>query len=301
MKHIPLIVLTITVFLNKSYSQRVLKEYYDIFKTQIKEELQVNAYGRGHGFYKSYYQRGGFKETGFYTNGKATGLWSYYGEGASIPYEQWKYDNQGRKIMHKIWYQGGPDIGKLWEWIEWSQEETDDNGYPLITKHVLYTNNEVEGVNGDYYTTNLNIGYYMLYDLERRRTLPLEKRYFKEYYSNKKIRHQWIITKDRKIIETWYDENGNLTKKTIEQLEDNPEVVKPNPKIDHTLSIQDKYIVAETTFLFQEPDLFSNTLIEVEKGSIIIAKNSNSNDFKRVTHKGITGYIYTLTLSTFGK
>ena len=295
MKHIFLHVLAITVFLNKSYSQKTLKEYYDIFNTQIKEELQVNAYGLGEGFYKSYYKRGGFKETGFYSKGKMTGLWSYYSEGATKPYQQWKFDNQGRKIMYKNWYSGHL-TGKLEEWTEWSQEETDENGYPLITKHILYTDNEVDE---NYSIIKYGVGYYMLYDLDIRRSLPLEKRYFKEYYFTGKIRHQWIFTKDKKKIETWYDESGNLLMKTTEQLQNNIQEFKPGTTKIQTANIQEKYTVEETTYLFKDPDLLSDILIEVEKGSIIIAKNIESKDFKKVTHKGITGYIYSLSLSPF--
>ncbi len=139
-----IIFILLLVIAQDSFSQKILREYYDYNKRHLKEERQMGSLGMENGFYRAYYQSGGFKRTGFFINGTKTGLWSYFGEGASKPYEQWKFDNVGNKIMYKSWFTGGPDTGKLSEWKEWSNTEVNEQGYPLVTKHIVYRSEPYE-------------------------------------------------------------------------------------------------------------------------------------------------------------
>ena len=203
-----------------SFSQKTIRDYWDYKKTKIKEEVQMNAMGQGQGFYRSYYYRGGFKETGFFTNGKKTGLWSQYREGATKPWYQSNmiYSNGYQyKTMEKYWFEDGPDAGKLKEWKEWDVSKYREGGADILegeflkVKHVLYINTWNDDNGGYAYP----IKYMMWYDLDIRETLPLEKRYYKRYNKNLTLGFQWVFTKTGDKIETKYDENGVLTEKNI--------------------------------------------------------------------------------------
>lgn len=201
-----------------SFSQKTIRDYWDYKKTKIKEEVQMNAMGQGQGFYRSYYYRGGFKETGFFTNGKKTGLWSQYREGATKPWYQSNmiYSNGYQyKTMEKYWFEDGADAGKLKEWKEWDVSKYREGGADFLegeflkVKHVLYINTWND--DGNVYP----IKYMMRYDLDIRETLPLEKRYYKEYNKNGTFSSQWIYTKTGDKIQNKYDENGVLTEQNI--------------------------------------------------------------------------------------
>ena len=213
-----------------SFSQKTIRDYWDYKKTKIKEEVQMNAMGLGQGFYRSYYYRGGFKETGFFTNGKKTGLWSQYREGATKPWYQsnmiYGYGETGEghqyKTMEKYWFENGPDAGKLKEWKEWDVSKYRKGGGAhflegefLKVKHVVYINTWND--DGNVYP----IKYMMRYDFDVRETLPLEKRYYKEYNKNGTFSSQWVFTKTGDKIETNYDENGLLTDKNTKDKNNN--------------------------------------------------------------------------------
>lgn len=284
-----LIFILLLVIAKYSFSQKVLREYYDYNKRYLKEEVQMGPMGLGNGFYRAYYRRGGYKETGFFINGTKTGLWSYYGEGASMPYEQWKFDNAGRKVMYKDWFQGGPNIGKLMEWKEWSDDELNDEGYPLVIKHVLYR---------DVNEQSFSVNYYMLYDLDIRRMLPLEKRYFKEYYPSGKVKHETLYDNKGGNIEDWYSEEGLLQRRLSK--DKNGNIVSENNFIKkkvNEVNIMLGYKIDKANILFEDADPFSKKLSQIDEGSIIIINSKDQTSeiinmaFRKINYQGIYGFI----------
>ncbi|MCX6313594.1 MAG: hypothetical protein NTX08_02520 [Sphingobacteriales bacterium] len=213
------IFLLLQLAFNISFSQRTIREYWDYKKTKIQEEVQVNAMGNNHGFYRSYYRIGGYRETGFYTNGIKTGLWSEYREGSTKPWYQSSmiYSNGHQyTTMTKEWFEQGSDAGKLKEWKEWDISEYRDRNNPqdvdyesefLKVKHIRYINQDQRDYNP--------IKYMIWFDLDIRKTLPIEKRGYKKYNENGTLIEQWLFTKTGDKIRTSYDGDGLLLDKHI--------------------------------------------------------------------------------------
>lgn len=59
-------------------AQTTKTEYYDYYKTKIKEEYQANVEGQVNGWYKGYDESGVIIIEGQAINGQKTGIWNYY-------------------------------------------------------------------------------------------------------------------------------------------------------------------------------------------------------------------------------
>ncbi|MFA6924425.1 MAG: hypothetical protein WC223_09255 [Bacteroidales bacterium] len=131
-----------------AFSQKVVKEYYDIYRTRVKFEYQVdNTTGVKNGYYKSYFESGVIFESGFYNMGKKDGLWnSYdmYGKGQVEGKINYKNDLQNGESKSWCWTDDGKihylcdvtifDMGKEISFVKYysngrKSEQKDKNGY----------------------------------------------------------------------------------------------------------------------------------------------------------------------------
>lgn len=218
-KYIYILLLLLSTF-NTSYSQKVIKEHWDRAKKQLKAEWFVNSMGSPDGFYKSYYQRGGQNETGFYKDGKKNGLWTQYRENATKPWHQFRiyngrdmdgYDHQ-YVTMEKFFFESGSDAGKLKSWTEWDVSEfAEDWGFNgqsgdghLIVKNIRYWSS--------------SNGYFLADDMDFLIETPVEKWFIKSYYDNPNhtlgFKRTYVKSDGEgyDYTNTWYDENGVVTK-----------------------------------------------------------------------------------------
>jgi antitoxin component YwqK of YwqJK toxin-antitoxin module len=83
---------------------KIIKNYYDAEKTQIKEVYKVMDRDSTilDGMYKTYYQNGKIKTIGFYTKGQATDYWEYFYQNGNVKMEGiiHNFFNQGHWIFY---------------------------------------------------------------------------------------------------------------------------------------------------------------------------------------------------------
>lgn len=70
--------IAIVLMMPNVFSQTIRTEYYDYYKTKIKEQYQANAEGLVNGWYKGYDENGVVTIEGQAINGQKTGTWNYY-------------------------------------------------------------------------------------------------------------------------------------------------------------------------------------------------------------------------------
>jgi antitoxin component YwqK of YwqJK toxin-antitoxin module len=113
------------LFITQAYSQnRVIKNYYDAEKSQIKEMYRVLDTDTTilDGMYKTYYQNGKIKTIGFYTKGQATDYWEYFYQNGNVKMEGIinNFFNQGHWIFY---YENGNKS------MEGNMDKGKKNGY----------------------------------------------------------------------------------------------------------------------------------------------------------------------------
>lgn len=98
-----LLLLSCTAF--QSYSQKIMKTYYDYYNTKLKEEYQIDKNGFKNGYYKSYSQNKMPYEVGQYKNDLKTGIWKTYDADGKLKQEaNFKEDEYNGLV--KVWVNG---------------------------------------------------------------------------------------------------------------------------------------------------------------------------------------------------
>lgn len=89
----------------QSYSQKIIKTYYDLYNLKLKEEYQVDKNGFMNGYYKSFFQNKMQSEVGLYKNDLKTGVWKTFDRTGKLKQEANFKDDQLHGIT-KVWENG---------------------------------------------------------------------------------------------------------------------------------------------------------------------------------------------------
>jgi ribosomal protein L30/L7E len=98
-----LLILSLAAF--HSYSQKIMKTYYDYYNIKLKEEYQIDKNGFKNGYYKSFHQNKMPYEVGQYKDDLKTGVWKTYEEDGKLKEEATFKEDKYNGIA-KVWING---------------------------------------------------------------------------------------------------------------------------------------------------------------------------------------------------
>lgn len=100
-----LILLILSLVAFHSYSQKIMKTYYDYYNIKLKEEYQIDKNGYKNGYYKSFHENKLPKEVGQYKGDLQTGIWKTYQEDGKL-YQEATFKEDEYNGITKVWRNG---------------------------------------------------------------------------------------------------------------------------------------------------------------------------------------------------